>query len=185
MVLIAFVMALSTSLQSTVVTAGRSACGVGAPAPLVAAANPTPVATTTPVDDRRDTKATWMRRSNELRRGVRIEDLRLVSMAGSTGGKTVAVIGRVVNQNSVALSLLAIHISMSGPGAPSGNAAILRRNADTIGPGASRDFGFTLDTGATSPFALLDPLPAKTSPISEEDARRLGSVSAYVTYAGE
>ncbi len=83
------------------------------------------------------------------------------------------------------MSLLAIHIAMSGPGAPSGNVAILRRNVDRVAPGASRDFGFAFDAGATSGFAPLDPLPAETSPISEADARRLGNVSAYVTYAGE
>ncbi len=188
MMLIALVMMLSTSFQSTVAAAGRAARGLGsASALIVAAADPTPepAATTTPLDDRRETNATWMRRSNELGQGVRIEDLRLVSIAGSSGGKTVAVIGRAVNQNTVALSLLAIHIAMSGPGAPSGNVAILGRNVDRVAPGASRDFGFTLDAGATSGFAPLDPLPAETSPISEADARRLGNVSAYVTYAGE
>jgi hypothetical protein len=188
MMRIALVIVLSSLFQSTIATAGGSTQGLGiAPALIVAAADPTPgpAATTTPLDDQRVKNATWMRRSKELGQGVRIEDLRLVSIAGSSGVKIVAVIGRVVNQNTVALSLLAIHIAMSGPGAPGGNVAILRRNVDRIAPGVSRDFGFALDAGATSGFAPLDPLPVETTPISDEDALRLGNVSAYVTYAGE
>jgi hypothetical protein len=186
MVLIAFGMTVSTLFQS-IATAGPATRALGSAPVQVAAADPTPkaVATTTLLDDRRETNAAWMRRSKELRQRVRIEDLRLVSIVDSSGGKAVAVIGRAVNQNTVALSLLAIHIAMSGEGAPSGNVAILRQKGDTIGPGVSRNFAFALDTGATSGFASIDPLPVETSPVSDEDARRLGKVNAYVTYAGE
>jgi hypothetical protein len=174
MILIAFVMTLSTLLQSTIASAGPATRGPGNAEAQIAAADTTP-----------ETSAAWMKRSKELSQAVHIEDLRLVSVVGSGGGKAVAVIGRAVNQNTVALSLLAVHIALSSQGAPSGNVAMLRGKGDTIGPGASRNFGFALTSSATSGFAPLDPLPAETSPISDEDARRLGNVSAYVTYAGE
>ncbi len=125
-----------------------------------------------------------MERNDELRQRVSIENLRLVGIVGANG-EGIAVIGRAVNHNEVSLSLLAIHVKMSGQSGPGANFAILRQKGDTIAAGAMRDFGFVLDASATSGLMPLDPMPTQTSAVSEEEARRLGDVSAYVTYAGE
>ncbi len=109
---------------------------------VVAAASASPLATARPdaavaaQEQEQQAKVTaWEKRTDELRKGVSIENLRLVRARDSKGGESVAVLGRAVNHNGVALSDLAIHLALSGPEGTTANVAILRDKGDTLGAG--------------------------------------------------
>jgi hypothetical protein len=135
-------------------------------------------------DERRAASAAWIERSRALGAAVKIEDLHYARATAADGRAGVAVVGHVVNQGSATLSLLAIHLALTGPSGVIGNVPLITK-PERLAPGASKTFGFMIDAAAGAGFAPLRGPPSERPPISPDEQRALGRITAYVTYAGE
>ena len=125
-----------------------------------------------------------MERSRALGAAVKIEDLHYARATAPDGRPAFAVVGRAVNQGKTTLSLLAIHLALTGPSGTMGNVPVIAK-PEQLPPGASKTFAFMIDPTAAGGFAPLRGAPSEQPPISRDEQRALGRITAYVTYAGE
>jgi hypothetical protein len=135
-------------------------------------------------DERSAASATWMERSHSLGAAVKIEDLHYARATDADGRAGIAVVGRAVNQGRTTLSLLAIHLELTGPSGTTGNVPVIAE-PEQLPPGGSKTFEFFIDPGAAGAFIPLRGAPAERPPVSLDEQRALGRISAYVTYAAE
>ena len=89
-----------------------------------------------------------------------------------------------MNQGRTTLSLLAIHLALTGPSGTIGNVAVIAKPEQLL-PGGSKTFEFFIDPAAAGGFTPLRGAPLERRPISLDEQRALGRISAYVTYAAE
>jgi hypothetical protein len=133
-------------------------------------------------DERSAASAAWMERSRSLAAGVTIEDLHYARATDADGRAGIAVVGRAVNQGRTALSLLAIHLELTGPSGAIGNVPVIAK-PEQLQPGDSKTFEFFIDPARG--FTPLRGAPLGQPPVSLDEQRALGRISAYVTYAAE
>jgi hypothetical protein len=135
-------------------------------------------------DERRAASAAWMERSRALGASVNIEDLHYARATAADGRTGIAVVGRAVNQGGTTLSLLAIHLELAGPSGTTGNVPVIAK-PEELPPGASKTFAVMIDPSAAGGFAPLRGAPSERVPISRDEERALGPITAHVTYAGD
>ncbi len=135
-------------------------------------------------DERSAASAAWMERSRALAAAVKIENLHYERAAAADGRAGIAVVGRAVNQGSTTLSLLAIHLALTGPSGTTGNVPVIAE-PEQLPPGASKTFEFFIDPAAAGGFTPLRGAAQGSPPVSPDEQRALGQIIAYVTYAGE